>query len=256
MSEETIFQEVSEELRSERMRNLWRRYGPWIIGVAVLIVVGVAANEGWQWYKNSVAAASSDKFYSAIQALDDGDIADAQSRLNETIADGVDGYPDLARFAQAAILAEQGERKAALAAYDSLSTTLSDPDLRDLAALQAVSLMVDDGDVGAVEARLTALLAPDNGLHNVARELLALTQYAAGDKQAAHQTFSQIKADPLAGQNQLQRIELFDAQLTAEGVVEETDAPSADTSANSADVAANPGETPADNAAAASDAAN
>ncbi|MCB9994770.1 MAG: tetratricopeptide repeat protein [Hyphomicrobiaceae bacterium] len=220
MTEERIFQEVTEELRSERMRNLWRQYGPWVIGIAILIVLGVAVNEGWQWYKSSVSAASSDRFYSAIDALDGGDIADAQARLNDTIANGSDGYPDLARFGQAAILAEQGDKQAALTAYDALATSLSDPDLRDLAALQAVALMVDDGDVGAVQTRLIAMLAPENALHNVARELLALTQYAAGDKLAAHRTLAEIKSDPLADPNQLQRIELFDGQLVAEGVAD------------------------------------
>ena len=35
MSEDTIFQEVNEELRRDRMRSGWRRYGAYVIGAAV-----------------------------------------------------------------------------------------------------------------------------------------------------------------------------------------------------------------------------
>lgn len=217
MSEETIFSEINDELRSERNKNLWRQYGPWVIGVAVLIVVAVGANEGWRLYQNSVAEASSDSFYDAFIAFDDGDISAAQNALNETVATGSGDYPQLAQFAQAAILAEQGDTAAALVAYDSLATTLSDQSLRDLASLQGTALMVDEGDVGAVQSRLLAMLTPEHPLRFSAHELLALTRYAAGDVDAAQQTFEIIRTDPLAGQDLLQRIELFNAQLVAEG---------------------------------------
>ena len=53
MSNETIFREVDEELRGDRLRSFWKRFGPWVIGGAVAIVVLVALNEGWAWWQNS-----------------------------------------------------------------------------------------------------------------------------------------------------------------------------------------------------------
>ena len=35
-----IFNEVDEEVRRERLKQLWDRYGIFIIGLAVLLVVG------------------------------------------------------------------------------------------------------------------------------------------------------------------------------------------------------------------------
>ena len=75
MSEDTIFREVDEELRRDRMQNAWRRYGPYVIGAAVLIVLIVAANEGWSWWQNSNAARSSDQFFAALDLEDGGDVA-------------------------------------------------------------------------------------------------------------------------------------------------------------------------------------
>lgn len=38
-----IFQEVEEDVRRERYEKLWKKYGNYIIALAVLIVAGVAA---------------------------------------------------------------------------------------------------------------------------------------------------------------------------------------------------------------------
>ena len=51
-----IFQEVEEEIRRERLKQLWDRYGLYIVIAAVLIVGAVAGWRGWQWYETKQAA--------------------------------------------------------------------------------------------------------------------------------------------------------------------------------------------------------
>src|SRR5690606_30784556 len=108
MSNDTILREVDEELRSDRMRSLWRRFGPYVIGAAVAIVLLVAVNEGWTWWQNSNSARSSDQLYSALELAEGTDVAAAQQALTEVVAEGSGGYPSLARFRQAALLAADG----------------------------------------------------------------------------------------------------------------------------------------------------
>src|SRR4051812_43381937 len=98
MAQDNIFREVDEELRSDRMRSAWRRFGPVVIGAAVLVVILVAANEGWSWYQSSKASASSDKLYAAFAAIDGNDAAKAKATLDDLIATGSGGYPTLAKF--------------------------------------------------------------------------------------------------------------------------------------------------------------
>lgn len=220
MSEETIFNEVEEDLRSDRMQNLWRQYGMWVLGAGVLIVALVGLNEGWRWYQNDIAAKSSSQFYSAFDTLDEGDVAGAQEQLNLAISTGSGQYPVLAQFAQAAILAENEQVDEAITAYDALATTQSHPRLRELALMLAASLLVDQGDVAGIQARVGGLITPDNPLRNASRELLALGQYAAGDLDASRATFSQIVDDPTATLDLLRRVQLFVAQLEAEGAAD------------------------------------
>jgi len=220
MSEENIFSEVDEELRNERMRNLWRQYGPYVIGAAFAIVLLVAGTEGWKWWQQSNAARSSDAFYAASDLAAEGDVAGAQAALEQLAADGSGQYPVLARFRQAALLAEDGKSTEAVAAYDALSTSLSNQHLRDLALVMAAYVLVDDGDPEAVRARVGSLVAPDDPMRNTAREALGLAYYAAGDAQTAKSVFEEIAADPDASQQAQGRVQLYIGQLIAEGAVE------------------------------------
>ena len=217
MSEESIFHEVSEELRRDRLRTGWRRYGPYVIGAAILVVVAVAANEGWQWWQSSNAARSSDQFFSALDLENSGDLAGAQKALDAVITTGSGQYPVLAKFKEAGLLARQGKPNDALAAYDALANQ-GNTRLRSLALLLGANVLVDKGDVAGVKSRIQGLLAPNDPLHDVAGETLGLAQYKAGDLNGARDSFEAIVNDPAASQEQRSRVQFYLQQLVAEGV--------------------------------------
>ncbi|HQZ12785.1 MAG TPA: tetratricopeptide repeat protein [Devosia sp.] len=227
MSNETIFREVDEELRGDRMRKFWKNFGPWIIGGAVAIVVLVALNEGWSWWQNSNSARSSDQFYSALTLAEEGKVAEAETALNAVETGASGGYPTLAKFRQASLLAKEGKTAEAVAAYDALSTSETNPRLRDLALVLAGTLLVDGGDAAAVTQRVGGLAVDGNPMRSAAREAIGLSQFKAGDLKAALATFEQILADPRAGDDIRGRIQLYTAQLVSLGATGPDDAATA-----------------------------
>jgi hypothetical protein len=48
MSDDSFIREVEEELRSDRLKGFWDRFGPILIGAAILVVVATA---GWRGYE-------------------------------------------------------------------------------------------------------------------------------------------------------------------------------------------------------------
>lgn len=224
MSNDTLLREVDEALRGDRMRALWRRFGPYVIGAAVAIVLLVAVNEGWAWWQKSNAARSSDQFYVALELAEGTDIAAAQEALDKVVAEGSGGYPTLARFRQASLLAKDGKTAEAIAAYDALATAETNPHIRELALALSAYLLVDGGDVAAVQQRVGGLATPQNPMRNAAREALGLTQYKAGDINAALATFEAILNDVATSQELQSRVQIFVAQLIAEGAVSSTSA--------------------------------
>jgi hypothetical protein len=238
MSNETIFSEVDEELRRERMRKLWRQFGPYIIGAAVAVVIAVALNEGWQWWQNSNAARSSDQFYAALELAEAGDVAGAQTALDGVVASGSGNYPLLAQFRKAALLGRDGKTAEAVAAYDALANTASQPRLRELALILSANLLVDSGDLAGVQQRVQGLAVPENPMRNAALEAIGLTQYKAGDINGALSTFETIAADATTSSEVRQRVQIYIAQLVAEGAT--TADPAADAAAAAEPVPADP----------------
>ena len=67
-----IFQEVDEEVRRERLMQLWKRYGNFVIAAAIVLVLGVGGWRGYQWWEAKKAAEAGGAFNSAVELLDTG----------------------------------------------------------------------------------------------------------------------------------------------------------------------------------------
>ncbi|MGV8855085.1 MAG: tetratricopeptide repeat protein [Devosia sp.] len=218
MAEDNIFREVDEELRSDRMRGLWRRFAPYVIGAAVAVVALVAVNEGWTWYHANNAAQSSDELYAAFALVDGGDLAAAQAQLDKVIADGTGSYPTLAEFRKAGVLAKDGKIDEAVAAYDTLANNQSDPRLRELALVLGGRLLIDGGTLADVDSRVGSVAAEGSPLRNAAHETLGLAQYKAGDLIAAQASFEAVLNDPMTPANVRNRMGYYLAELASQGV--------------------------------------
>ncbi|MEO5805091.1 tetratricopeptide repeat protein [Devosia sp.] len=219
MSQDNIFREVDEELRSDRMRSAWRRFGPFVIGAAVLVVVLVGVNEGWSWYQSSKSAASSDKLYTAFTAADGGDVAAAKTALDDLIATGAGGYPTLAKFREAGLLVKAGKAADAITAYDQLANDETNPRLRELALVLSGTLQVDNGTLADVEARVQSLANDTSPMRNAAREAMGLAQYEAQKYTDAQASFEAALNDPSAPDTVRNRMNFYLAQMLSEGLV-------------------------------------
>ena len=128
-----IFDEIEEDLRRDRMTLLWQRYGNFILGFAILIVIGVAGNQGYDYWRESRAQAAGDAFFEAVIANEPLDA------LNSISTELPDGYKMLAKFRMAALQADNNDKTNAEQSYLSLSRDVAiDPFYRETALLLSV----------------------------------------------------------------------------------------------------------------------
>ena len=138
-----IFQEVDEEVRRERLNKLWQRYGSFVIAACVLVIAGVAAWRGYEYWLTKKAGESGAAFEAAVTLAEAGKHQEAEAAFAKLAADGTAGYRVLARLREAAELA-QTDRKAAVKAYDEITADKSAGQvIQDLAAVRAGFLLVD-----------------------------------------------------------------------------------------------------------------
>ncbi|MAY61623.1 MAG: hypothetical protein CML29_05375 [Rhizobiales bacterium] len=191
-----FIREVNEELRSDAMKALWRKYRFLIIGLAVLIVVGTAAMRGWDYWQNVTAARSGDRFLAALDLAQNGKTDEALSAFSELEKSGDGSYPVLARLRSATVTADRGDKQAAADEFLAAAKDGSIPQaLRDIARIRAGYLLVDVADYNAVSAAVEVLAVPENGARHSAREILGLAAWKAGDMPRARDWFEEIEAD-------------------------------------------------------------
>ena len=191
-----VFREVDEDLRTEQMNSLWRRFGPLVIGAAVLVVVGVAGFKSWTWYQIQQAEEAGLRFEQAVEASENGNEAEGIRQMELLARSSPGGYPALAALEIAGLKAQAGDMEGAVAAYDAISANSSNDQLiRNLATLQAAHYLLDTADVAAIRARLDGLATGDSIWKSSARETIGLALWNAGSFSEAGNLFREITID-------------------------------------------------------------
>jgi hypothetical protein len=194
-----IFQEVDEDVRRDKAMVLWRKYGSYLIIACVAIVVGTAGRVGWREYKSAQQAEESGRYVLAARMLEKGDSAGAITSFESLAADANTGYGAIARFQAAAARVKTGDKDGGLADYDRIAGDDGmDPIFRDLARLQAVMLLIDDGAADDLNQRLAPLLADGSPWRYSALELQASLVLREGDTAGARAAFKALSDDAAA----------------------------------------------------------
>ena len=213
-----IFHEVDEDLRRDRAKALWDKYGIYVLGLAVAIVVVTAGVRGWQYWQETRAQASGDRYLAALQLIDEDGEAEAGAAFAAPAADGSGDYPALAKFGVADAKLDAGDFDGAAKEFDAIATGgTKDALLADIALLRAAMILVDHGDRKDVESRLLPLAHRPGAGRVSARATLGLAAWKAGDFAAAQKHYSQLLGDPAAPEVLRQRADLALAVITSQG---------------------------------------
>jgi hypothetical protein len=192
-----IFQEVEEDVRREKLEQIWRQYGAYIIGAAAVLVLATAALTAWRAYESREQAGRARAFMEATALLEKN--PSEAVKAFETLAAKSGSYAVLARFREADALLKQGERQKAAALYDDIAADSSAQSrLRELATLKSAYLGADTMSLADLRARLAPLTRADGAWRHLARELLAFAALKDGEKDSAITDFRKLSDDSTA----------------------------------------------------------
>lgn len=188
-----FIQEVNEELKQEQYLEIWKKYGRYAAGAAVVILLGVGGWQYWQSEQRAEHQAASINYAAALNAIEAGNTAEASKMLTSLAQSSDAGYGALARLRRAALFAKSGEMKAAADEYDLLARNEEAPRaFRDLATLMwGLSALETVPPKEAID-RLAPLRADTSPWRFTATELTALYAERAGDRERAAALFGQL----------------------------------------------------------------
>lgn len=190
-SEDSFINEVTDEVRRERLFGLLKRYG-WIGILLVVILVGGAA---WnEWRRADARATAQARGDAILAALETEDLATRADAIANAASDGdaavITGLLAAGQATPAEGRAEAQARLEALAGRQDL-----DPVYRDLAQLKAILLagsgLAPDARIG----RLEPLTIPGAPYRPLALELTALAHAEAGNSDQAIEILTALLSD-------------------------------------------------------------
>lgn len=180
---DTFIDEVTEELRRDRLYGLMRRYG-WIV---ILLVVAVVGYTAWREYDRAQDRA-------AAQAWGDAVLA-AEAAGDPAAILAVDPQGSAGRQALSGLLAAGAQEDADAAAQALRDVAGAQPDtiLGELAQLKLVMLQGQDMDVAERDAMLTRLSRAGAPFELLALEQKAVALIGAGRPDDAITLIRQIQ---------------------------------------------------------------
>jgi hypothetical protein len=188
---DSFIDEVTEEVRRDRLFALMRRYG-WIAVLAILLLVGGAAWNEWRKAQERAAAqALGDAVLSALATEDRAARAAALDAISAPDAQAASVIALLAAAEEAADNPEAAaQRLLALADRSDVEAVY-----RNLATLKAVMLPGSGLDAEARRGRLNGLALSGGVLRLLAEEQLALIDLETGNREAAIERLVAIASD-------------------------------------------------------------
>jgi predicted negative regulator of RcsB-dependent stress response len=212
--------DLEEQEQLDELKTWWRQYGNRVTTLLLVIALGVAGWQGWNWWQRKQTVEASAIFFGVQQAASEGNA----QRARELAGELIDKYPRTSYAALAALLSarvqvEKGEAKNARLQLHWIVDNARDPAVQELARLRVAAILLDEksydealkhlsapppesfvarfgelrGDVLAAQGKS----AEARVAYQAALDQLAKDNVAAGSERSVYREIVQSKLDSL-----------------------------------------------------------
>ncbi|WP_269716815.1 tetratricopeptide repeat protein [Caulobacter sp. NIBR2454] len=185
-----VFDEVEEQLRSDRYKTLARKTAPWVVGGLAIALAGSLGYWAWDSHRGRVAAESSEKYAAAVESFGANNTAAATTGFEELTKSGAPAYKALSMMQLAGLKLEEGKTAEAVALFDQAADAAPNEALADVARLKSAFALLDTAPYADIEKRLTPLTEEKRPYRVQAKEALAFAKLSAGKMTEARADFS------------------------------------------------------------------
>jgi hypothetical protein len=195
MTEHNLFDEVKEDLERQRLEALWKKYGIWVVLMALVAVLATAASttyHSWQSEHNQ-------KITTALLAAGKGEADPLKTVDNlQTFASENSGTKEasLALLHAGTSAADKGDKDKAIKIFDIVAhDDKADLAFRQLGDLLSVQLQMDSADPAVLIGRLQPLTEEHAPWRFSALETEGYLALRMGDKVKAKQIFTSLSQE-------------------------------------------------------------
>lgn len=184
-----LFEEVEEQLRSDRYRQFARKALPWMLGVAAAALIAVLGYWGWDTWRTKQTDKASEQYAQAMDAFIAGDREGAKRLWTEVSKSPSAAYKAMALMHLAGSAEAAKDTASAVRLLDEAAKAAPDPVIGDAARLKSAFALLDTASLKDLEGRLKPLMEEGRPYRIQAREALAFAKLKAGDTNGARGDF-------------------------------------------------------------------
>ena len=191
-----IFNEVDEDIRKERYQNLWRKYGKYIAGFLVLIVIIFSLSQYLHLKKISDNRKILDTYLLAIENIEKNQFALAKQDLeivyNEKniVLSAISGLKLSDEY-----LDKNQIKEATLVLKNIYNNNSIEAIFRELALYKYIMINFENTEVAEIEAMVSSFVANKKILNLYFQEIIGIKYLTLGNFKKAESIFKDLSLD-------------------------------------------------------------
>lgn len=184
-----LFEEVEEQLRSDRYKQLAQKALPWAGGLVAAVLLAFLGYWGYDTWRTNQTSKASEQYAAAMESFGQGDRDGARKLWTEISKSQASAYKALSMMHLAAYEFDAKKTAEGVKLLDEAAKVASDPVIADAARLKSALALLDTAPRTELEGRLKPLMEEGRPYRVQAREALAFVKLRAGDTAGARGDF-------------------------------------------------------------------
>ncbi|MEO7404317.1 MAG: tetratricopeptide repeat protein [Burkholderiales bacterium] len=137
--------DLQEQEQLDELKAWWTRWGNLLLTAATIVLLAIAAYNGWRWYQRTQAAEATVRYEAVLEAVKSKDTKAVRDAAGELI----EKYPRTVHAALAALVSakahfDANDLKTARSQLQWVVERTSDPELGSIARLRLANVLVDE----------------------------------------------------------------------------------------------------------------
>ena len=188
-----IFNEVDEDIRKERYQNLWSKYGKYIIGFLILIIIVFSLTQYFQAKNISDNKAILDMYYSAAEGIEKNQLDFANNELEIVYNQKNKMLAALSGFKMSETYLNNNQKEEAILLLEKIVANRSLESIyRELALYKYIMINFENIDISSIEKKIVSIGVNKNTLHPYFQEIIGIKYLTAGNIEKANSVFTNL----------------------------------------------------------------
>ena len=190
-----IFNEVDEDIRKERYKSLWGKYGKYLIGLVLSIIVIFSLIQYLISKDISDNKKLLNEYFSALESIENSQFDLANESLNNIYNDNNSTLAAFSGFKLSESYLINGNKIEAISILENiLSNDSLEKIYRELALYKYMMINFDQMIIGDIEIKIRSINNNESHLKPYFNELIGIKYIAMGDKTKASIIFNELSS--------------------------------------------------------------